>query len=229
MILVLLLLLATTASADTITFSAPESSCDQEPYIQTGYFDVLISNSADSNTSGGAGDYTPDGIGNGASGVTNTNGTDLITGITVEVETTGAMTFIATDDNTGVGAVNPATYLYLSNSIATFPTGANLLSSQDVNWNDFPSNTGTNLVAGTPLGLMRVEYSIPANAASVYPLTIVDSFTDPAFGSFWGDSGDNVNIPEVINGLVVVYIPEPSSIALLLVGILALFSPGCAL
>ncbi len=90
-----LLSAATAARADSITFSTPDISLYESNEVQTGYFDILISNSADSNTSGGAGDYTTDGQnfqgGNGpggsASGVTNTNGSDLVTGFTAEVET----------------------------------------------------------------------------------------------------------------------------------------------
>jgi len=222
-----LVALPSLALADSITFSTPTINLTESGSVQTGYFDVLILNAADSNTSGGAGDYTADGIGNGASGVTNTNGTDLITGITAEVETTGALTFIATDDNTGVAAANAATYIYATNSSATFPTSANLLSSQDANWNDLPSNTGTNSVAGTPLGLLRVEYSVPANTTGSFPLTIIDSFQDPAFGSVWGDSGGNVNLPLLASGAINVapaaITPEPSSLLLLVLGAVGLF------
>ncbi len=76
-------------------------------------------------------------------------------------------------------------------------------------------------MAGTPLGLMRVEYSIPAYAFGSFPLTIVTAVTDPMWGSIWGDSQFNVNIPLVVSGSITVAsapTPEPSSIVLLVLG-----------
>jgi hypothetical protein len=219
-----LVALPSLALADSITFSTPTINLTESGSVQTGYFDILILNSADSNTSGGAGDYTADGIANGSSGVTNTNGTDQVSGITAEVETTGALTFLGADISTNTAAVNPAVYLYTSDSSVN---QVNLPSNQDAFINGIPSDNGTNVVAGTPLGLLRVQYSVPANTTGSFPLTIVDGFTDPVNGSIWGDSGDNVNLPLLASGAINVapaaITPEPSSLLLLVLGAVGLF------
>ena len=192
--------------ADSITFLTPTIHLHSEPYVQTGFFDILMSDSADSNTTGGAGNLPYD-----ETGVTNTNGSDLVTAITAEVVTSGTgITFIGADDNTDVGAVNAEPYLYATNSSVTFPTTANLISNQDANWNDIPNNSGTTVVAGTPLGLLRVEYTIDPNTIGVFPLTQLDNMMDPAFGAVWGDSVPNPNDPLFANGSITVT-PEPSS------------------
>lgn len=221
-----LVALPSLALADSITFSTPTINLTESGSVQTGYFDILILNSADGNTSGGAGDYTSDGINNGSSGVTNTNGSDLVTAFTAEVQTSGALTFLATDDNTGVSAANAATYIYSTNSATTFPSSANLISNQEASWSDAPTNSGTNSVAGTPLGLLRIEYSVPANTTGTFPLTVVDGYQDPANGSIWGDSGFNVNLPLLASGAITVApvaTPEPSSLLLLVLGAVGLF------
>ncbi len=145
LVAVCLLALAPAARADDVTFSTPDINLSWEPYVQTGYFDILISDSADSNTTGGAGD-TPTAISDGyGPGVTNTNGSDLISGVTAEVETSGALTFIAADDNTDVGAVNAASYLYTGNSYFDNPyTGTvtdppGLVGNQLADMNDVPA------------------------------------------------------------------------------------------
>ncbi len=118
--------------------------------------------------------------------------------------------------------MNAATYLYATDSVVY--TGA-LDGNQDAYWNGDPSDAGVTLAAGTPLGLLRVEYSVPANATGVFPLTVVDGTQDPSNGSIWGDSGFNVNIPLLVSGEITVslnLIPEPSSILLLAIGLAGL-------
>ena len=186
----LLLLCAATAfprlgRADSITFAAPTITLHESGSVQTGYFDILITNSADSNTTGGAGD-TPYAESQGyGPGVTNTTGSDVITGTTVEVTTTGGVTFLNADDQTQAATVGGTyNYLYSTDSVLDSPYGSNptagnlIFGPQDVAFNDVPADLGPTLTAGTPQGLMRIEYSIPANYAGTVPLIIVPA-TDP--------------------------------------------------
>ena len=204
--------------ADSITFAAPTITLHESGSVQTGYFDILITNSADGNTTGGLGD-TPLAESQGyGPGVTNTNGSDVITGFNVEVTTTGAVTFLNADDQTQAAAVNgPYNYLYSTDSVfdspfGSTPTAGNLIfGPQDIAFSDVPTDLGPTLTAGTPRGLMRVEYSIPANYAGTVPLIIVPP-TDPSanFGSAWSDTAYNLNAPLIVNGSLNVT-PEPSS------------------
>ncbi len=119
--------------------------------------------------------------------------------------------------------MNAATYLYATDSVVN--TGA-LAGNQDAYWNGDPSDAGVTLAAGTPLGLLRVEYSVPVNTTGVFPLTVVDGTQDPSNGSIWGDSGFNVNIPLLVSGTLTVLpaeaLPEPSSVLLLAIGLAGL-------
>ena len=102
-----------------------------------------------------------------------------------------------------------------------------LVGNQDAYWNGDPSDAGTTLAAGASLGLLRVEYSVPANTTGVFPLTVVDGTQNPSNGSIWGDSQFNVNIPLLASGAITVspaaITPEPSSLLLLVLGAVGLF------
>ena len=200
--------------ADTITFAAPSITLHESGSVQTGFFDVVASNFADSNTTGGAGDTAYTEAQGYGPGVTNTNGSDLVTAFSVEVTTSGAVTFPYSDDQTQSATFGgPDPYLFQTNSSddPTFNGSGtnNQFTNQDVFNIDIASNAGTILTSGTPLGLLRVQYSIPAATTGTFPLTIVSAVNDPAAGSFWSDSQFNNNIPLIVNGSITVT-PEPS-------------------
>ena len=206
------------AIADTVTFEAPTIVYARPaPTITTGYFDITIRDTASNNSNLNDG---------GTQGTT--GGSDLITAFQVEVTTTGGITFPSSDDQTQAGspAGGPVTYLFASNS-ADDPSfnGSNTtysFSNQDVFLPDAATNAGTTLTAGTPLGLLRVEYSIPANFIGTVPIDIAIS-PDSTVPAVWADSAFNTNTPLVVNGSITVsYPPEPSSLVLLVLGALGL-------
>ena len=108
------------AIADTITFTAPAITLTESNSVQTGYFDVSISDAASSNTNLAAGGT-----------VSTTGGTDTITASTVEVTTQGGnggdatvVTFPNSDDQTQAATVGGTyTYLYSANSTQDSPFG----------------------------------------------------------------------------------------------------------
>jgi len=217
------------AKADTITFSAPAITLSESNSVQTGYFDITISNSADGNT-------TTNSQGGGNGGNLNTNGTDQVNGFDVEVTTTGPVTFIGGSDQTQTNSPfnGPVTYIFSTNStIDPSFTGANsnkenpnLTAGLNQELSDASSGSAVNLTAGSPLGLLRVEYSIPAGFTGTVPLSLPDGNSDPAYGAIFLDSTYNPDIPALLPGSITVNAlatPEPSSFVLLILGAVGLF------
>jgi hypothetical protein len=214
------------AIADTITFTAPTITLTESNSVQTGYFDVTISDAASSNSNLNAG---------GTTGTT--AGTDSVTSDTVELTSQGGngavvgttITFPNSDDLTSAATVGGNyTYLFAPSNSADDPSnnGSNVnyqTNNQDVWLNDAAEGAGASLAAGTPLGLLRVEYSIPANYTGSVDLTL-QAPTNGQEG--WGDSSFSFNTPLTVNGSITVnsaITPEPSSLVLLLFGAIGLF------
>lgn len=212
------------ALADTITFSAPNLTLNESGSTQTGYVDIVATDSADSNTTGG--------VGSGGSGVTNTNGSDTVTGFSVEVEISAMagpfpvdVPLLSGSDQTQALAVNPATYIFASNSVLDpgfNGSGTNFeVSNQDFFLVDSPSDSGTVLSSGTPLGLLRLEYEIPVYFVGTVSLTIANN----ALLNSWYDANNNFNTPNIVDGSIVVLplpLPEPGSVVLMAIGGLGL-------
>jgi hypothetical protein len=184
------------AIAATVTFSVPTITLNESNVIQHGFFNAVV---------------------------TETGGSDASIGFGVQVTTSSAsVTFIGGDDNTSTGAFNNATYIYAGN---TGNPGNGQVTPQDMYYSDVP-NTGSTNMTSTPLGLMRVEYSIPAFFTGTADLTItVDP--DSPYAAFWDDTRFNSNVPDaVVNGSITVNpvaSPEPGSVVLLLLGAVGLF------
>jgi len=223
--------------ADTITFSAPTINLTESNSNQTGYFDVLISNTADNNTEGTNGSTD----GSGAS-ETSTNGQDIITSFTVDLSTTANIFAGGSDQTDKNGQTVPYIYEGATYNSHTEPAnsstdsgytgaGTNLSNGPGNQWmsDDGNSNTATILYAGTALGLLQVEYVIPGMTTGSYPLYIGTPNTDYAnqnVQSIWSDTWNNNNVPAVVNGainIVAAPTPEPSSLVLLVLGAVGLF------
>ncbi len=208
--------------ADTITFLAPSigllGPIGPGPNGD-GYFDIWIINTKNDNTAANL-------QGGGTVNSLNTDGSDTITGFQIEIEAGAGLTFVAASDQTQSLAPNAATYLFSSNSLLD-PSFDNsnssiAVSSQNYSLTDFAADQGTVLTDGTPLGLIRIEYSFIPGFAGVVPLTIVDANQDSTYGSFFMDSQGNVDIPTIINGAIAV--PEPAGWVLAALGLLAILS-----
>jgi len=216
------------AIADTITFSAPTITLTESNSVQTGYFDVTISDHADTNNNLSAGGT-----------VSSTNGIDNVFDSTVELISQGGnggnpsstIVFPNSDDQTlATTAGGTYTYLYSTNSNQDSPYGTDVsntnfqTNNQDVWLNDSSTtNAGTTLTAGTPLGLLRIEFTIPANYTGSVDLTLSAPTNN---GLEWGDTFNNANTPLTVNGSITVnsaITPEPSSLVLLLFGAVGLF------
>jgi hypothetical protein len=185
----------TAAAADTITFSLPTITLSESNSVQSGAFLASISD----------------------------NGTDTITAFTVDVTTSGPVTLRQANDLTQLNnpAGGPLTYIFSTNSNddPTFHGEGTSFSLNNQNWflNDAATDSGTVLTNGTPLGLLWIEYSVPAGFVGTVPLDITSFAQSPAFGAVWGDSNYNANFPTIVDGAIIVT-PEPSALVLLLLG-----------
>lgn len=182
-------------AADTITFSVPNLTLFQESNVQTGFFDAVVSDS----------------------------GTDTITGFTIDVTTSGPVTLIDADDQTQLATAGGTyTYLFRNDSAddPSFNGSHTSYSLNNQNWflNDAATDNGTVLTSGAPLGLLRIEYSIPAFFTGTVDLDITAYAQNQAFGAIWGDTSYNANVPTIVNGSIFIPSPEPGSLALLLIG-----------
>jgi hypothetical protein len=196
------------AFADTISFVAPAIQVAASANPTTGYFDVAITNTTNGTT-------TAPNQNNSTSTDINTNGSDNVTGIQVDVLTSGTLNFINEDASTTL------TYIYATNSNGN---AAGAISNQEVYNLDTPSNAGTSVVSGTPLGLMRVEYVIPGGTpvGTVFPLTLGTPTNGATVAGSWGDNQFNPNTPTYVNGSITVT-PEPTSMVLFVLGAIGLF------
>jgi hypothetical protein len=216
------------AVADTITFSAPNISLTESSSVQTGYFDIVISDTANSNTATNA-----QGGGNGAN--LNTTGSDAINGFDVEVVVgngvNSPVTLIAGSDQTQANSPynGASTYIFSTDSTVDPSFNGSNTNQENPNYNanmtqslqDEPNGAATTL-AGTPLGLLQVEYSIPANYTGTVALSLPDGNSDVAYGALFLDSSYSPDIPNLVNGSITVT-PEPSSVVMLILGAVGLF------
>jgi hypothetical protein len=193
--LVLVLAASPLAFGGTITFTAPSFSLNSEPYVQTGYFNVVVSE---------------------------TGGSDLLNSFQVDLllPTQNNITFIGADLNTPV-AYNPAAYVYTGNDGGT-PTP--YLATNEAANSDYPITNNVAL-SPTPLGMMRVEYSIAAGFTGSVALTLnqdnpnTDSNAD--FVELNSDFTDLFTV-SAVNGLIKVT-PEPASWVMAAMGAIGLF------
>ncbi len=188
-----LLLLAAAAAvarpgyAGVITFTAPTINLAESNSVQTGYFNVLVSE---------------------------TGGSDLLNAFQVNLllSSQSNVTFINTDLNTNVAAVNAAPYVYAGNEGGGgYPYVG---SNQAFNY-DYPLDNDVAL-SSTPLGLMRVEYSIAAGWAGSVALTFnQDNPHTDGFADLYqkGTDVSDVYSPSSVNGAIIVA-PEPSTLVL---------------
>jgi hypothetical protein len=190
------------ATPGTITFDVPTINVAQEPYDQTGYFDVTVFQ-----TGGGSTLYAFQ--------------TDLLLN-------SGAsnVSFIDADLNTSVP------YVFSANSFQETFGGLPAFAPNEASFADDPFNNVGIALSSTPLGLMRVEYDVPADTAvGSYALTFnqdpVPNGLDGHQGDIFADFVDTTSIfdnndifsPAVINGAInVVPTPEPSSVVLMVLG-----------
>ncbi len=127
--------------AGTVTFSAPVVSLTQSNSVQTGFFDVVVTDSA--------------------------AGADQFQGFGVQVNSSDALvTFIAADTNTtGQCSFFRSLRWQLSGN-----AGFNQQTPNDEYNTDVPANNTGPFLTTSALGLMRVEYSIPANYLGSFEL-----------------------------------------------------------
>jgi hypothetical protein len=194
--LVAVVALPALAMAGTVTFSAPTISLTESAGVQTGFFNVIITDSV--------------------------GGVDQIQGFGAQVVSSDALvTFIAADLTT-TNAVNPAPYVFVGN---TGGGGFNQQTPNDEYNTDVPLNNTGPFLTVAPEALVRVEYSIPANYVGTTTLSITTD-PDSPFAAFWNDAALNSDLPAIINGSITVSAPatpEPSSIVLLALGAIGLF------
>jgi hypothetical protein len=210
------------ANAD-VTFEVPTITVVAGPgnvtvADQTGFFDMLVVDSGSSNFFS----YTAD--------VRLPTEPDGLTPVQTDVQ------FINADISTLTGITNgpSAVYALLGNSEAT--------ANNDVPTSVFPNEVfasdvaitapGNPIVAGVPLGLVRIQYDIAAGTpVGSYGMTINVFPNDPnanisSFASNYQlqSAAAAALTPSVINGAInVVPAPEPSSIVLLVLGAVGLF------
>ncbi len=124
------------AMAGTVTFSAPNITLAESNSVQTGFFNVVVTDSV--------------------------AGADQMQGFGVQVvESDALISFIAADTNTQTASVNAAPYVYAGNLSGN--AGFVQETPQDEYNTDIPGNNTGPLLPTSALGLIRVEYSIPAN------------------------------------------------------------------
>jgi hypothetical protein len=202
------------SAANTIFFEAPIITVTQEPYDQTGTFDVTIFQP------GGGSSlfqfeadlqlYQP--IPNSGSNITEDGTMPNFENAALNYNVPYVM-----NGNSG----------NQSNSILPFLDNYPGPSSEVENSDEPNTNVGVPLSA-TPLSLMGVEWDVPANSAlGSYAMLFTQNTSGYDFVETTSYSSGNYFLPNVINGAInVVPSPEPSSIVMMVLGTLGLIGLG---
>jgi len=204
------------ANAGTISFEAPtvDITAGQAAAGVTGFADVTATDSSSDSV------YI--------------DGEDLY----LNPGTTG-VSIIAGDFNT------TAPYIFLGNSsdqlnssgvfVDTYDNGNNFdpgsQNESEVQVSDLSNNGNATTLTSVPLGIVRIEYSIPAGTpAGTYTLNLVPSneggtgtYTDTVSAS--DANTNNYLVPTIIDGAIVV-LPEPGSVVLMVLGAVGLVGIG---
>lgn len=194
------------AGASAITFDAPTINVAQEPFDQTGYFDVTIFQ-----TGGGNNLYQFQ--------------VDLLLS-----QGSSSVSFINADLSTNLSPPD-ARYVFNGNSGDQSNDVLPYFSATEAENYDVPNTNFGFPLSSTPLGLMRVEYDVPANTAiGSYALTLNQTPYDNNV-----ENGDFVNttsysnsdffMPSAINGAINV-VPEPSSVVMMVLGAIGFLGLG---
>ena len=175
------------AGASSITFEAPSISLQQEPYDQTGFFDVTINE---------------------------TGGSDVLSQFVVDLwlpqvlgNPNPYVTFICADYSTTVPYVYAGDSYNIDNDQ---PVDVALNRANNIDNPDFGEGR---FLTSAPLGLMRVEYSIAPNFVGSVRLTLAPlDYADNTYGSYvnLNNNFDTNIIPTLVSGSITVT-PEPSS------------------
>jgi len=201
LLVVAVAVLAQPSSAGTITFTAPSITLAQSPGVQTGYFDVMI---------------------------TETGGSDLLNGFQVDLllPSQNNITFIGADLVTQSATQGgSAAYVFNGNSSDQTDSVAPFQDSNEASNADVPNN---NDVALSPvmLGLIRIEYSIAANFVGTVSLTLnQDNPNTDGNADYVQLNTDFVDVysPTAVNGSITVTSPEPATWMLAVLGAVGLF------
>jgi len=216
------------ASAGVITFTAPTITITpaQAAAGVTGYANVTISEPGGGDTIYQSGvDLFLDPKTSGLNFVPYA-GDGSVTG-----QTAGA------DYHTEIGPPALETYLFNGKSsdisfnspVFTDSYDGSNANQSEAQTSDETTGTGVALSASL-LGLMRIEYNIPAGSpAGTYPLT----FT-PAVNGGGGNFTDNVSVLDsnyqlpgsLVNGAIIIQTPEPSSMLMMVLGTVGLIGLG---
>ncbi len=206
------LCLASSAIANTITFSAPTITLSQSSSPQIGYFDVLVTENV-------------------------TTSADTLTGFGVDVTLNSAQSgiqIIGADYSTNLSSPF-ASYPYTSSQSSNIQTGAP--AGLSLPYEAFSQDEISPVAAGptlssAPLGLLRIEYQVAANyiTTSPDPITILSAATAntgigqfPAFVELNGSYSPQTPVTSLINGSIAVLVPEPSALSLAAISGIAVF------
>ncbi|HEX4142171.1 MAG TPA: PEP-CTERM sorting domain-containing protein [Pirellulales bacterium] len=221
------------AGAVNITISAPIISLTSEPYVQTGYFDVTIS------------DTTSDTLAQFQASLELSPGAS---GISIVGADLGTLSNSYNTNPDGIGNAAGSSppllspYVFGGNSGDVSFGGLPYFDSTDADTADL-TNTGTvTLAAHTTYSLEQVYYEIPANIPiGFWPLTFdtdapYDSISNPSgdrgadFVNLVGNADTNSYVSPGTTfdgGFEFIPTPEPASVVLLILGTLGLLGFRC--
>jgi PEP-CTERM motif len=234
------------ASAATMTFDVPTVNITQEPYDQTGYFDVTIS------------DTTSDKLGQFLVGVTTSPGASsiAIVGADLGQLTNGeyadpsSNSFMATNPD-GIGQpagaspnlIDPYVFaqdgIYADNNSGGLQNGfLQSFDSTDAGNSDLTNSGTVTLAANTLYSLVQVYYDIPANTpVGSYAIALNSgpvvanapagndyvNLVSNSNGTSYAAPGTQTSGAFVVTAAV---IPEPASVVLMLFGAVGLIGIG---
>jgi len=196
LLVVAVAVLAQPSLAGTITFTAPSITLAESNSVQTGFFDVVVSE---------------------------TGGSDLLNGFNVDLllPSQSNITFIGSDLVTQSATVGPSpAYVYAGNT--TNP--GTFTDSTEASSTDVPNNNDVSLTSSA-LGLIRVEYSIAAGFTGSVALTLnQDNPNTDGNADFVQLGTDFVSVysPSAVNGFIKV-VPEPATWVMAMLGAVGLF------